>query len=953
MRLRWLSVKYGLVALVAVACAFAVAAPPPTVDVTGLVLRFGQPVGNVGTIDVSDFASGSIRFTNVVTVGETVVDAVVSVESLIGQVERYRIDKDDNHPLLEHNAQTSGDNFGDFGVEIRIQFFLTGTVTPVTLTGVVFNAYDIDNKQFLRVDGLAAYQRSNNTHVTISASDGSVLFGSPSISTSNDDGTAFTVGRVKVYMPPVDTFTYAFIVDGDDPSGSVDLDFSEGIEWRDTGDGAAAEPTLMSASNPIVPGTPTALVPTLNGANVSVAFVEPFSGGAPIIFEYSIDGGPWTSAGASSPVSVPHGATDPYSIRLRARNSVGAGPPSLPVSVWRDNRTLDATNVGFLFGEPGQLVTPTFALGSSYPAPGTALHYRNVATIAGVPIDAVATFVEGANLGDVEEDDRDGRMRRIDYDPEDEDSNGWLQHSVRTKGGAGWVEVRIDFFVAGTYNWPNPGIPVTLSGLVLHFYDLDRSASLTIGGISGYSLDPQTNVETVDSLDGGKFAFNTNTNSTGDSFTVKRVTVDLAPTSTVLYRLDFNRITTSSRSVNIDLSAGEPWSPTDFPIVVADVPAAPTALIATPGIAAASIAFTPPSDGGSPITHYQYSVDGSEWFSFSPAATGSPVQIPSLLMGATYSVRLRAVNAVGAGPASAPVLVNLTTVPSAPVLNRLQPSDAGMTLIFTPPASTGGTPITNYQYSVNGGDWIAFNPAVTGSPATVVGLVNGNPVTLRLRAVNSVGAGPASNALSATPRPSVEGVRALASDGSVTLLFDPYPGATGMEYQLLSAPSASEVLVPWRATGTNTLEESLHLLGLENGKALCVQLRAVLANSQRGPASVPVCFTPTANPVLPEATPQVVAPQEVQRVKREADGSLLLNFSYRVTNTSGTLLPSIWVRTIELPVGASVVSVVADSGPGELRIFPWYEQHWYWDDVNLEAGATRSLSVTIRVRGEQ
>jgi hypothetical protein len=226
-------------------------------------------------------------------------------------------------------------------------------------------------------------------------------------------------------------------------------------------------------------------------------------------------------------------------------------------------------------------------------------------------------------------------------------------------------------------------------------------------------------------------------------------------------------------------------------------------------------------------------------------------------------------------------------------------------------------------------------------------------VTLRIRAVNSAGVGPASNALTTTPRLAVDGVRALPSDASVTLLFDPYPGAVGMEFQLLRGPGATEVLVPWRATGTNTLEAALHLFELENGRLVCAQLRAVLANSERGPASVPVCFTPTANPVRPEAEPEVVVPQGVQRIKREADGSLLVSFTYRVTNTSGSEMPSVWVRTLDLPAGASVVAVDADSGPGELRIFPWYEQHWFWQDLNLAAGASRSLSVTVRVRGDR
>ena len=85
--------------------------------------------------------------------------------------------------------------------------------------------------------------------------------------------------------------------------------------------------------------------------------------------------------------------------------------------------------------------------------------------------------------------------------------------------------------------------------------------------------------------------------------------------------------------------------------VTATAPGAPTLDALTPGNGQASASFTAPaSDGGSAITDYAYRLNGGAWNSF--AATGSPQTIPGLTNGMTYSVEIRAINAIGPSPAS-------------------------------------------------------------------------------------------------------------------------------------------------------------------------------------------------------------------------------------------------------------------------------------------------------------
>jgi hypothetical protein len=84
-------------------------------------------------------------------------------------------------------------------------------------------------------------------------------------------------------------------------------------------------------------------------------------------------------------------------------------------------------------------------------------------------------------------------------------------------------------------------------------------------------------------------------------------------------------------------------------------PGAPTNLMATPGDGYLAISFTPGSDGGSPITNYEYTLDGSGWTAFNPTVTSTTVVISGLSNCTLYTVQLRAVNSAGSGTASASV----------------------------------------------------------------------------------------------------------------------------------------------------------------------------------------------------------------------------------------------------------------------------------------------------------
>jgi large repetitive protein len=82
------------------------------------------------------------------------------------------------------------------------------------------------------------------------------------------------------------------------------------------------------------------------------------------------------------------------------------------------------------------------------------------------------------------------------------------------------------------------------------------------------------------------------------------------------------------------------------------VPVAPTGVTAVAGNAQATVSFTAPaSDGGSPITLYTVT---SSPGGITATGTASPITVTGLTNGTAYTFTVKATNAIGTGPDSAP-----------------------------------------------------------------------------------------------------------------------------------------------------------------------------------------------------------------------------------------------------------------------------------------------------------
>ena len=138
-------------------------------------------------------------------------------------------------------------------------------------------------------------------------------------------------------------------------------------------------------------------------------------------------------------------------------------------------------------------------------------------------------------------------------------------------------------------------------------------------------------------------------------------------------------------------------------------PDAPTALTSTVDSGTATISFTDPaSNGGSSITNYQYSLNnGATWTSFSPSDTSSPVTITGLTNGTSYTVRLRAINALGNGDSS----TSLSVTPGVLVTFESNGGSGSMGTQFSGvPANLNANNFTRTYFSFTG-----WNTSADGS----------------------------------------------------------------------------------------------------------------------------------------------------------------------------------------------------------------------------------------------
>lgn len=177
----------------------------------------------------------------------------------------------------------------------------------------------------------------------------------------------------------------------------------------------------------------------------------------------------------------------------------------------------------------------------------------------------------------------------------------------------------------------------------------------------------------------------------------------------------------------------------------------------------AQVALTwsaPAANNGRAVTDYvvQYSSNnGSSWTTFSDGvSTTTSATVTGLTNGTSYVFKVAAVNLAGTGTytANSSALIP-ATVPNAPTGVTGTLGNTSVSLTWTAPADNGGSALTDYltQYSSDGTTWTAFPDGSVSATAssTVTGLTNYATYYFRVAAVNAIGTGAYSSAISVVP----------------------------------------------------------------------------------------------------------------------------------------------------------------------------------------------------------
>lgn len=368
-------------------------------------------------------------------------------------------------------------------------------------------------------------------------------------------------------------------------------------------------------------------------------------------------------------------------------------------------------------------------------------------------------------------------------------------------------------------------------------------------------------------------------------------------------------------------------------VVPTGTPSRPANQSYSAGDGSVSINFSPPeNNGGMAVTNYAYSTDnGLTWLTRSPASTVSPITIPGLTNGTTYSIKLRAINPFGAGDISLPI----TVVPGI-VATRTLTYEAG-TLASVQNLPSGATLIAGDRFTVAAGP-TRSNFTFTGWKDGAIGYQPGDTYTVGSGNPNLTAQWTQNSLLGTSPagRSRVLTWNIVSGDAVDTTVSAGANNAVRIQVPANALEPGTEVIF-WRLVNDDLAKSKINSA---NSYFVNMAVTWSIGDDVTTPktvqtAAIPITVTITNSSIVSGATAWQIIGDDVREIGHSVrDGELALNFTEDPVITAANVSPT--------PRFGNLVSTVDGF---EVDITN-YDSIYGWDAPAVSIGSIAILSTS-------